>query len=121
MRRRPARSGTPLNDKQSELARRESEVRNQMQQLERAIADAPKIAEENSRRQREELLLRAREGRNRLDVSVSLHDKRWGDDGLWDAPRRPLRKSRREGRIMFIVLVIALFAIAVWLAGHLHF
>src|SRR4051812_41878010 len=121
MRRRPANSGTPLNDKQSELARRESELRNKMQQLERMIEEAPRIAEETSRRQREELLSRAKEGRSRLDVSIALQDKRSSEDGGWSAPRRPLRKARREGRIVFIVLVIALAVAVAWLIGHLHF
>lgn len=121
MRRRPAKSGTPLDDKQSELARREAELREKMSKLERAIEEAPRLAEERSRRQREELLDRAREGRSRLDVSLTLPDKRWGEDGLWSAPPRPLRKSRREGRIIFIVLVIALAIVVVWLVGHLHF
>jgi septal ring factor EnvC (AmiA/AmiB activator) len=122
MRRRPSKSGTPLNAKQDELAQRELQLRDQMQKLERMIADAPRAAEAKSRQQREELLSRASQGGSRLDVSVALQDKRWGDDGGASPARRgSLRKERREGRIVFIVLVIALSAAVIWLVSHLHF
>src|SRR5437868_66757 len=85
------------------------------------IAEAPRVAEETTRRQREELLARASEGRSRLDVSVALQDKRWGDEGRSHGRRKSLRKERREGRIIFLVLVIALGIAIIWLVSHLHF
>src|ERR687895_628058 len=119
MRRRSPKAGTPLNDKQEELARRENELREEMQKLERMIAEAPRMAEEVSRRQREELLARASAGSERLDVSIALNDKRFGDGGVYNSPpRRALRKERREGRLIFLVLVIALAAAVIWLLTH---
>ena len=120
MRRRPSRPATALDQSKDELARRESEVRDQMEKLERMIADAPRVAEEMTRQQREELLTRASEGRSRLDVSVALQDKRYGDDGGGGRPRGSMRKQRREGRIVFIVLIIALAVAIVWLISHLQ-
>jgi len=122
MRRRPAPPpGTPLNQKQEELSQRESQLRGEMEKLERMIAEAPRVAEETTRRNREELLARASEGRSRLDVSVALQDKRWGDEGRSRGRRKSLRKERREGRIIFLVLVIALGVLIIWLVSHLHF
>lgn len=121
MRRPSPKPGTPLNKKQQELAARESQLRGEMEKLERMIAEAPRVAEQRTREQREELLARASEGRSRLDVSTALQDNRWGDDGRSDRPRVSLRKERREGRIVFLVLVIALAATVIWLATHLHF
>ena len=121
MRRRPLKAETPLNQKQEELAQRESSLRGEMEKLERMIAEAPRVAEETTRRQREELLERASEGRSRLDVSIALHDNRWGEDRQFSGRRRSLRKERREGRIIFLVLVIALGLLVVWLVSHLHF
>src|SRR4051812_45543711 len=121
MRRRPApQPGTPLNQKQEELAQRESQLRGEMEKLERMIAEAPRVAEETTRRQREELLTRASEGRSRLDVSVALQDNRWGNDSRTGGRRKSLRKERREGRIIFLVLVIALGLAVIWLVSHLH-
>jgi hypothetical protein len=121
MRRRTPKAGTPLNQQQEDLARREAELRGEMEKLERMIAEAPRVAEETSRRQREDILHRATEGRSRLDVSMALQDKRWGDNGPVGGRRVSLRKERREGRIVFLVLVIALSAAVIWLATHLHF
>ena len=121
MRRRSSKSATPLTAKQQELALRENELREKMLKLERMIAEAPRVAEETTRRQREELLERASEGRSRLDVSIALQDKRWGDTYRSSGKRRSLRKERREGRIIFLVLVIALGVAIVWLVSHLHF
>ena len=122
MRRRSPKAGTPLNDKQAELARREDELREKMQKLERMIENAPRVAEEVNRRQREELIARASAGGDRLDVSIALNDKRFGDGGGYSGGRRaPLRKERREGRLIFLVLVITLAAAVLWLVTHLPF
>ena len=121
MLRRSARSSTPINQQQQQLAQQESELRNQVQKLERMIADAPQVAEETARRQREELLTRASEGGNRLNVSVALQDKRFGDDNGGSRRRGSLRKERQEGRIVFLVLVAALVVTVIWLLSHLHF
>ena len=119
-RRRP--SDTPLNQKQEELARLERDLRQKMEDLQRMIEEAPRIAEERSRREKEEIFQRASEGRERLDVSIALNDKRFSEIGR-DTRRRPrsLRKQRSEGRLLFIVLVLALFIAIVWIATHLNF
>src|SRR3954471_5431889 len=114
MRRRPPQPGTPLNQKQEELAQQESQLRGEMEKLERMIAEAPKVAEETTRRHREDLLARATDGRSRLDVSISLENRRWGGAGRSSGRRKSLRKERREGRIIFLVLVIALGLLVVW-------
>src|SRR5437660_9482191 len=102
MLRRSLRSTTTLDQTKQQLAQQESELRDQVQKLEKMIADAPRVAEEVGRRQREELLMRASEGGNRLDVSIALQDKRYNEA---DPARRrgSLRKEKREGRIIFLL------------------
>jgi len=121
MARRSPRPGTALKQRQEQLGRQETEWHDQVQKLERMIADAPRVAEEVERLQREELLMRASTGRNRLEASVALQDKRYGDDAGTSRRRGSLRKERREGRIVFLVLVIALIVAVIWLVSHLHF
>ena len=118
---RRSRSDTALDQSKEALARQESQLREEMERLERMIKDAPRVAEELSRRQREELLRRANEGGARLDVSLALQDKRYADIRRSSRPRGSLRKQRREGRIIFLVLVIALAAAVIWLVSHLRF
>ena len=108
MLRRSSRSTTSIDRKQQELAQEESDLRNKVKKLERMIADAPRVAEEATRKQREELLMRASEGGSRLNVSMTLQDKRYGDDRGGGKRRGSMRKERQEGRIVFLVLVIAL-------------
>ncbi len=119
-RRRPS-SNPPLTQKQLELKQREDDLRKQMEDLQRMIEDAPRVAAETSRRQKEELFERATSESRRLDVFARPADKRYGED-LWDRrPPRALRKQRSEGRLIFIVLVLALSVAIIWIATHLHF
>src|SRR5467141_1160040 len=119
MLRRSPRSASALDQTKQELSRQESELHDQMEKLQRMIADAPRVAEEIEKRRREELLMRASAGGSRLDVSLALHEARYG--GGSPKPRGSMRKQRREGRIIFLVLVIALLIAAIWLLNHLHF
>src|SRR2546423_9300143 len=104
MLRRSPKSATTLDQTKQELAQKESELRDQMQKLERMIADAPRVAEEIEKRQREELLMRASQRGSRLDVSLALHDERYV--GSSPRPRGAMRKQKREGRLVFLGLVI---------------
>ena len=94
--------------------RREAELRDGLEKLERMIAEAPRAA----RRRQEELSVRARD--SRLNASVE-QDKRYRNDAKSTSRRRPLRKERREGRLLFLVLVIAIAVVVIWLMSHLHF
>ena len=120
MLRRARKSATALDQTKEDLARQESELRQKMAELEQMIEDAPRVAEEISRQNREALLTRASDGSRRLDVAISLQDKRFGEGP--DRPRRrpTLRKQRREGRYIFIVLLVALGLAVFWLITHLQ-
>lgn len=121
MLRRARKSATALDQTKDELARQESELRKKMAELEQMIADAPRVAEEITRQQREALLTRASDGSRRLDVSIALNDKRYGESTGGSGRRLSLRKQRREGRIIFIVLLFALVFAVVWLMTHVKF
>ena len=114
--RRSPGSVTPFRQRREELARREAELRDGLEKLERMIAETPRVA----RRQQEELRVRATARDRRLDASVA-QDKRYGNDSKSTLRRRPLRKERREGRLLFLVLVIAIAVVVIWLMSHLHF
>src|SRR5207237_9737030 len=111
---------TTSSQTKKEVTRQAPDRRDQMKKLERMISQAPRVAEEIEKRQREELLMRASEGGSRLDVSMALHDERHGDPTPGKR-RGSLRKERREGRILFLVLIITLLIAAIWLLNHLHF
>ena len=51
---------------------------------------------------------------------MALQDKRYGDETHGGRRRGSMRKERREGRLLFLVLVIALAVAVIWLVTHLH-
>jgi hypothetical protein len=119
--RRSPRSPSPFRRRQEELDRREAELRDQCNKLERMIANARRATEETSRPVREKANTKTNPGDDQLHVSVALQDKRYFDDNDGTPKRRSLRKERREGRIMFLMLVVALAGAVIWLVSHLHF
>ena len=119
--RRSPRSAPPLRRKQEELARLESELRDKVDNLERMISEAPRVTEEASRWAGEERRTKPNADDSRLHVSVALHDRRYFDENGRTRRPRSLRKERREGRMIFLILVTGLAAVVIWLMSHLHF
>lgn len=120
MLRRSTKSATALDLTKQDLARQEAELRAQQEKLERMIAEAPRVAEEEARKQREDLRRMAGAERTRLDVSLTLDDKRYHDFSGSERPVTSLRKHRREGQMIFLVLVIGLAVAVTWLLTHLQ-
>jgi hypothetical protein len=113
--RRSPKSSPPLRRRQEEIARQEAELRERLEKLERLVAKVPLI-EEN----------RADQGPkdNRTDkrFRVSVAAQAGGSIGESRNSRRPrsLRKVRREGQIIFLLLVVALAVAVIWLISNLH-
>ena len=112
--RRSPKSSPPLRRRQEEIAREEAELRERLEKLERLVAKVPMI-EKN----------RAEQGPkdNRTDkrfrVSIAAQGGSLGESRSARRPRS-LRKERREGQIIFLLLVVALAAVVIWLISNLH-
>ena len=110
--RRSRKSSPPLRRRQEEIARQEAELRERLEKLERLVAKVP-VIDKN----------RAEQGPNdnrtdrRFHVSVAAQDQR-----ETRGARRPrsLRKERRDGQIIFLLLVVALAVAVIWLISNLH-
>jgi hypothetical protein len=100
-------SDSPISARQQELAKQEAEVRRQVEDLERLIADAPRIAEAEQERQRQERIVRASTKRSPLDAPDILQDSRHGEDLFSERPRRPRRAERRAARTRLLVMCLA--------------
>ena len=92
-----------------------------MNRAHHALDDMGAVDSVGVRRVVEHDAMRQRGGRNRLDVSIALQDKRYGEYAAENRRPRSLRKQRSEGRLLFIVLVIALALAIIWITTHLHF
>ncbi|PYL22819.1 MAG: hypothetical protein DMF37_11315 [Verrucomicrobia bacterium] len=119
--RRSPRSTSPLRRRQEQIARQEAELRERLEKLERMVANGPRRAEDTSPAPREEPRIRDNTGDTQLRVSVALQDRHYFDKSGSTRRPRSLRKERREGRMIFLLLVIALAAAIIWLMSHLHF
>jgi hypothetical protein len=106
--RRSPKSSPPLRRRQEEIARQEADLRERLEKLERLVAKVPQIKKN-----------RAEQGPNdkRFRVSVAAQDQRGSRRS-----RRPrsLRKERRDGQIIFLLLLVALAGVVIWLISNLH-
>ena len=111
MSRRSRKSSPPLRRRQEEIARQEADLRERLEKLERLVAKVPLI--EKDRGEQEP---KGNRGDKRFRVSVAAQDQRES------RARRPrsLRKERRDGQIIFLLLVAALAAAVIWLISNLH-
>ena len=114
--RRSPRSSPPLRRRQEEIERQEAELRERLDKLERLVAKVPVIGKN-----------RAEQGQknNRTDkrFRVSVAAQAGGSIGEGrNSSRRPrsMRKERREGQIIFLLLVVALAVAVIWLISNLH-
>jgi hypothetical protein len=110
---------SPISAKKDELAKKEEELRREMEELQRRIEEAPKLAEAELERQRQERIARASTRRSPFDSPDILQDSRHGEDLFSGRPRRPRRAPRRQARMRLIIsclAVLALAAIVIFLA-----
>ncbi|HEX8295376.1 MAG TPA: hypothetical protein VF593_03695 [Chthoniobacteraceae bacterium] len=106
------RSGGPLDSRQAALKEQERKLREKMERYQKLIEEAPKIAAERAREQREELLRRAARTDKRPTSIAALPDRRFNLEVNVAAPaqQRRMRAERRQGRLMFFVLLLSLAA-----------
>ena len=118
---RSPKSTPPLRRRQEELISREAELRERVEQLERMISNTSRITADTPRPRRAEGRTKTTTSDKRFHASVALPDERYSHESGSIRRPRSLRKERREGRIVFLVLVIALAVAVIWLVSHLHF
>jgi hypothetical protein len=114
--RRSRRSTPPLRHKQQEITRQEAELREKLERLERMVAKGT-TAQNKSPARGEERVATGNKSEKRFQVSVAFD----ASQSLGSTRRpRSLRKERREGRIIFLFLLMALAVAVMWLISHLH-
>ena len=114
--RRSSRSSLPLRRRQEEIARQEEELRERLEKLERLVAKVPAMEKNRARQGSKD-----NQTDKRFRVSVAAEAGGSIREGR-NSSRRPrsLRKERREGQIIFLLLVVALAVAVIWLISNLH-
>jgi hypothetical protein len=105
-------SGSPIKAKRDELAKQEADLRRQMEDLEQLIAEAPKLAEAELERKRQEQIARASTRRGPLDSPDILEDVRHEGELFSERRRRPRRAQRRAARMRLLILVLTVVILA---------
>jgi hypothetical protein len=117
---RPRRSTTPFRHRQQEIARQEAELHEKLDKLERMVTRGRATGENNFPAQSREYAVKGNNPENRFQVSLAMEGGHAIDAGRRARRPRSLRKVRREGRIIFLFLLMALAAAVMWLISHLH-
>jgi hypothetical protein len=110
--RRSRKSSPPLRRRQEEIARQEAELRERLEKLERLVAKVP-VIEKN----RAEQGPKDNRSDKRFRVSMAAQDR---PDSRSARRPRSLRKERRDGQIIFLLLLVALAVAVIWLISNLH-
>ena len=118
--RRSRKPAPPLHRKQQEIAQQEAQLREKVESLERIVIQ--------SRAPAQKKIFSARAGpqanKQYRRKAISCVD-RDGDPQALDTEQshqrhRALRKERRQGRIVFLILLAALGVVVMLLISHLH-
>lgn len=106
---------TPLTAKQRAIAEQEAKLRAQVERYQKLIEEAPKLAKERQRVQREQFINRASRTETRPGSRTSLPDRRYDLNVGTPARQRRLRSERNRGRMTFFVLLLVLAGAVLWL------
>ena len=117
--RRSRKPAPPLHRKQQEIAQEEAQLREKVESLKRIVAQSRAPEQKKSSAQRPDRKATTNVAEKRFHVSIAMDNPQVLDTER--SRRRPaLRKERRQGRIVFLILLALLGAAVMWLFGHLH-
>ena len=111
------KSESPLDAKMREVAEREAKNRAEMEQCEQVIKEAPLRAKQKAEEQRAQLITSAARTETRRGNPAALPDRWRSLDANVAVPaqHKRLRAERRQGRLLFFMLLFALLGAGYWL------
>ena len=117
--RRSRKPAPPLHRKQKEIAQQEAQLREKRENLERIVTQSRTPAKNKSLAPEPDRKASNNVVEKRFHVSVAMDAPQMFDADRKGRPRT-MRKERREGRIVFLMLLVALGFAVMWLISHLH-
>ena len=116
--RRSRKPAPPLHRKQQEIAQEEAQLREKVESLERIVTQSRAPAQNKSSARESDHSAADNVVEKRFHVSIAMDAPQ-----VFDTDRRrprALRKERRHGQIVFLILLAALGVAVMWLISHLH-
>lgn len=118
--RRSRKSALPLRRKQQEIAQQEAQLREKVERLERILTQSRAPVQNKSSARESDHSATNNVVEKRFHVSIAMDSPQAFDTDRRARRPRALRKERRQGRIVFLILLAALAVAVVWLISHLH-
>ena len=117
--RRSRKPAPPLHRKQQEIAQQEAQLREKVESLQRIVTQSQAPAQNKSSPREPDRSATANVVERRFHVSIAMDAPQVFDAGR--RGRRPaMRKERRQGRIIFLILLAALAVAVMLLISHIH-
>ena len=118
--RRSRKPAPPLHRKQQEIAQQEAQLRQQVESLERLVTRTQAPAQNKSSTRLPDRKPSNNVVEKRFHVSIAMEAPQLFDTDERRRRPRALRKERRQGQIVFLILLAALAVAVMWLISHLH-
>ena len=118
--RRSRKPAPPLHRKQQEIAQQEAQLREKVENLERIVTQSRAPAQNKSSAREPDRSATNNVVEKRFHISIAMEAPQLFDADQGRRRPRPLRKERRHGRIVFLILLAALGVAIMWLVSHLH-
>lgn len=118
--RRSCRPAPPLRRKQQEIAQQEAQLREKVESLERIVTQSRAPAQNKSSARKPDRNASNNVVEKRFHVSIAMEAPQLFDTDQRRGRPRALRKERRQGQIIFLILLAALAIAVMWLISHLH-
>ena len=118
--RRSRKPAPPLHRKQQEIAQQEAQLREKVESLERIVTQSRAPGQNKSSAREPDRSATNNVIERRFHVSIAMETPQMFDADRRSRRPRALRKERRHGQIVFLILLVALGVAVMWLISHLH-
>ena len=118
--RRSRKPAPPLHRKQQEIAQQEAQLREKVESLERLVTRSQAPAQKKSSAREPDRSATNNVVERRFHVSIAMETPQVFHTDRRSRRHRPLRNERRQGRIVFLILLAALAVAVMLLISHLH-
>jgi hypothetical protein len=118
--RRSRKPAPPLHRKQQEIAQQEAQLREKVESLKRIVSQSRAPAPKKSPVREPERSAASNVVEKRFHVSIAMEAPQAFDTDRRSPRPRALRKERRQGQIVFLILLVALGVAIMLLISHLH-
>jgi hypothetical protein len=118
--RRSRKPAPPLHRKQQEIAQQEAQLREKVESLERIVTQSRAPAPKKSSVREPDRSATNNVVEKRFHISIAMGAPQVLDDDRRARRPRAMRKERRQGRIVFLILLAALGVVVMLLISHLH-